>query len=217
MNAQRIIVFGPPGVGKGTQALKLRDTMNVPHISTGDILRANIAASTDLGARAKQYMDAGKLVPDDLVVELVEDRLSKPDCRGGWLLDGFPRTAVQYEKLERILNKLGMPVDAVLYYTAEDSVVIRRISGRRMCRDCGASFHVDFAPSAKGDRCDKCGGETYQRSDDNETSVAERLKAYRSMSEPLIARYRDSGLLREVGAAGSPDEVFRATKAALGG
>jgi len=216
MGARRIIVFGPPGVGKGTQAVMLKDKLGMPHISTGDILRANLKAETPLGLRAKEFMDAGKLVPDDLVVELVEDRLSQKDCEHGWLLDGFPRTPVQFDKLAGILNKLGMPAEVVLYYTAEDAVVIRRISGRRMCRDCGASFHVDFAPSSKGDSiCDRCGGELYQRSDDNESVVGERLRAYREMSEPLLARYRDVGLLREIVATGSPDQVFSSTLIAV--
>ncbi len=216
MGSRRIIVFGPPGVGKGTQAVLIRDKLGMPHISTGDILRANLKAETKLGLRAKEFMDAGKLVPDDLVVELVEDRLSQADCSNGWLLDGFPRTAVQYDKLAGILNKLGMPAEVVLYYTADDPVVIRRISGRRMCRDCGASFHVDFAPSSKGETiCDRCGGELYQRSDDNEKVVGERLRAYRDMSEPLLARYRDGGLLVEIEATGTPDEVFAMTMAAV--
>jgi len=216
MKAARIIVFGPPGVGKGTQAVRLRDHLGIPHISTGDILRANLKAETPLGLQAKEFMNAGKLVPDDLVVALVEDRLSKDDCKKGWLLDGFPRTEVQFAKLEVILNRLKMPADVVLFFSAPDETLVRRISGRRMCRDCGASFHLDFAPSTTGDKCDKCGGETYQRADDNESVVAERLHAYRSMSEPLIQLYAKVGLLKEIPATASPDRVFKDTLKVLG-
>lgn len=216
MAASRIIVFGPPGVGKGTQAVLLRDALNLPHISTGDILRANLKAETPLGKQAKGFMDAGQLVPDDLVVALVENRLAEPDCKAGWLLDGFPRTEPQYAKLETILARMGMPAEIVFFYSAPDAVLVRRISGRRMCRSCGASFHLDFAPSKTGDSCDRCGAETYQRSDDNETVVAERLRAYRAMSEPLIGLYAKKGLLREIEATGSPQEVFAKTMAVLG-
>jgi adenylate kinase len=216
MTAHRIILFGPPGVGKGTQATRLRDKFHLAHISTGDILRNNIKNGTELGLKAKSFMDAGRLVPDEVVIGLVADRLKEPDCADGFLLDGFPRTDVQFEKLNVMLTALSLPVTDVVYFTAPDDVLIRRICGRRVCRSCGESFHVDFAPSKKGDLCDRCGAELYQRSDDNETSVAERLRQYRAMSTPLLAKYRATGVLHEIDGQGAPEAVFQAALKALG-
>ncbi|MCK6440500.1 MAG: adenylate kinase [Planctomycetes bacterium] len=215
--AKHIVLFGPPGVGKGTQAARLAQALKLPHISTGDILRENVRKLTPLGRKAKTFMDAGKLVPDELVIALVEGRLSLADCKPGFILDGFPRTTEQYLKLNEMLGRRGTPLDAVVYFTAPDSTLVERISGRRVCRTCGASFHTIFAPSKKGDHCDHCGGEIYQRSDDNETSVAERLKQYHSMSQPLIEKYRADGLLREVEGTRKPDDVFQDAVAILGG
>jgi len=216
MGISRIVLFGPPGVGKGTQAARLRDALNVPHISTGDILRENVKSGTELGKQAKAFMDAGKLVPDDLVIALVADRLSRDDCKAGYIFDGYPRTAEQYKALESILAEKGMPAQAVLFFSVDDSVIVERISGRRVCRSCGSVYHVKFSPSPKGDICNECGGELYQRSDDNEASVAQRLEAYREMSKPLLELYRESGLLHEIDAADAPDVVYAKTETALG-
>lgn len=216
MSATRIILFGPPGVGKGTQAARLRDALKLAHISTGDILRENLKTGTPLGVEAKGYMDAGKLVPDELVIALVRDRLAKPDCDDGFILDGFPRTFEQAEKLDAMLAERGTPIQAVLSFRADEPTLVARISGRRVCRSCGASYHVEFGPSKKGDICEKCDGEVYQRSDDRPEAVAERLRQYVSMSKPLEERYRASGLLREVDGMVSPEAVYQASMSALG-
>ncbi|MCA8940402.1 MAG: adenylate kinase [Planctomycetes bacterium] len=215
MPSRRLVLFGPPGVGKGTQAVRLREELCVAHISTGDILRDNVKRSTDLGVQAKGFMDAGKLVPDDLVIALVEDRLKADDCKEGFILDGFPRTAEQYDKLDSMLEARGTPVEAVLYFSAPDETLVRRIAGRRMCRDCGATYHVDYSPCKTGDTCEKCGGEVYQRADDNEATVAKRLQEYQAMSAPLLSRYQETGLLAEIDGTLSQEEVFQAALVAI--
>ena len=171
----RLILLGPPGAGKGTQAEVIKEKYNIAHISTGDILRENVKSATPLGLEAKQFMDSGKLVPDDLIVSMVKDRLKNPDCINGFLLDGFPRTVNQADALEKMLSALGISLDAAVLLEVSDQTVVDRLSGRRTCKLCGAIFHVKFRPSAKGTQCEKCGGVLYQRDDDKEEVIRRRL------------------------------------------
>ncbi len=210
----RLIFLGPPGSGKGTQAAKLLEKVQVAHISTGDILRENVAKSTNLGLQAKGYMDEGKLVPDALIVEMMKNRLGASDCATGFILDGFPRTVSQAEALEKMLGKLGMDLDAVVLFEVSDAVVIERLSGRRGCRQCGAIYHVRFNPSSRGEYCQVCGGELFQREDDREEVIRKRLDVYHSQTTPLIDFYRERDLLVEVEAEKSSDEVLKTILAA---
>lgn len=210
----RLIFLGPPGSGKGTQAAKLLEKVHLAHISTGDILRENVANGTDLGLQAKGCMDAGKLVPDALIVEMMKCRLGSDDCASGFILDGFPRTVSQAESLEKMLGELGMDLDAVILFGVSDEVVIERLSGRRVCRQCGAIYHVRFKPSADGKTCQVCGGELFQRDDDREEVIRKRLDVYHSQTSPLIGFYRDRNLLVEVQAEKSSDEVLQTILAA---
>lgn len=210
----RLIFLGPPGSGKGTQAAKLLEKVQVAHISTGDILRENVAKSTNLGLQAKSYMDEGKLVPDALIVEMMKHRLGASDCATGFILDGFPRTVSQAEALEKMLGKLGMNIDAVVLFEVSDAVVIERLSGRRGCRQCGAIYHVGFNPSSRGEYCQVCGGELFQREDDREEVIRKRLDVYHSQTTPLIDFYREKDLLVEVEAEKSSDEVLKTILAA---
>lgn len=210
----RLIFLGPPGSGKGTQAAKLLEKVRVAHISTGDILRENVAKGTNLGLQAKGYMDAGKLVPDALIVEMMKNRLGAGDCATGFILDGFPRTVSQAEALEKMLGELGMDLDAVVLFEVSDAVVIERLSGRRGCRQCGAIYHVRFNPSSRGDRCQFCGGELFQREDDREEVIRKRLEVYHSQTAPLIDFYKERELLVEVEAEKSSDEVLKTILAA---
>jgi adenylate kinase len=210
----RLIFLGPPGSGKGTQAAKLLEKVQVAHISTGDILRENVAKGTNLGLQAKGFMDAGKLVPDALIVEMMKHRLGANDCETGFILDGFPRTVSQAEALEQMLGELGMGIDAVVLFDVSDAVVIERLSGRRGCRQCGAIYHVRFNPSSRGDYCQVCGGELFQREDDREEVIRKRLDVYHSQTTPLIDFYRERDLLVEVEAEKSSDEVLKTILAA---
>ena len=210
----RLIFLGPPGSGKGTQAAKLLERVPVAHISTGDILRENVAKGTNLGLQAKSFMDAGKLVPDALIVEMMKHRLGANDCETGFILDGFPRTVAQAEALEKMLGELGMDIDAVVLFDVSDAVVIERLSGRRGCRQCGAIYHVRFSPSSRGDYCQVCGGELFQREDDREEVIRKRLDVYHSQTTPLIDFYRERDLLVEVEAEKSSDEVLKTILAA---
>jgi adenylate kinase len=205
----RLIFLGPPGSGKGTQAAKLREKIQIAHISTGDILRDNVARATELGRQAKGFMDAGKLVPDSLIVEMMKERLKAEDCRKGFILDGFPRTVPQAEALEKMLGELGMDLDATILFDVSDAVVIERLSGRRCCHECGAIYHVSFSPSSRGEICEACGGELFQREDDREEVIRKRLDVYHSQTSPLIGFYRDRNLLVKVNAEKSSDEVLR--------
>ncbi|MFA0889366.1 MAG: adenylate kinase [Synergistales bacterium] len=205
----RLIFLGPPGSGKGTQAAKLLERTQVAHISTGDILRENVKKGTDLGLQAKGYMDSGKLVPDALIVEMMKQRLQAEDCSKGFILDGFPRTVAQAEALEKMLKGLGMNLDAVVLFKVSDAVVIERLSGRRGCRQCGAIYHVRFNPSSKGTACQVCGGELFQRDDDREEVIRNRLDVYHSQTAPLIGFYSQRNLLVEVEAEKSSDEVLK--------
>jgi adenylate kinase len=205
----RVILLGPPGAGKGTQAAAVKDGFRIPHISTGDMLREHVKEGTELGRKAKEYMDGGKLVPDDLIIAMMEDRLSKEDCAGGFLLDGFPRTLPQAEALDRLLSKMGIKLDGVVLLDVSDDVVVERLSGRRVCRSCGAIYHVSFHPSSKGDLCEACGGELYQRDDDREEVIRRRLKVYHEQTAPLESYYEGKGLLRRVSGEGATDAVLK--------
>lgn len=202
-----IILLGPPGAGKGTQAGAISEKYNIPHISTGDIFRANLKEGTSLGLEAKQYMDAGALVPDELVVRIVGDRLNAQDAVSGALLDGFPRTVTQAVALSAYLAEKGRQVDHCLCLEVPDSVLLPRLSGRRMCRECGAGFHMEFSPPPADGRCNQCGGEIYQRDDDMETTIQNRLQVYHQQTSPLVEWYAQRGLLRRIDGQGPVEEI----------
>jgi adenylate kinase len=203
-----IILLGPPGAGKGTQAKMLIDKYRMPQISTGDILRAAVKEGTPLGKEAKSYMDKGQLVPDSVVIGIVEDRIQQPDCRNGYMLDGFPRTVPQAEALDEMLRKRKAKIDHVVSVEVARDELVKRLTGRRTCRECGAGFHVHFDPPKKTGTCDKCGGELYQRDDDNEKTVTARLQVYESQTLPLIEYYRKQGKLRPVDGVGEMKTIF---------
>ncbi|MFQ6072589.1 MAG: adenylate kinase [Methanosarcinales archaeon] len=186
-----IVLLGPPGSGKGTQAEKINKKYNIPHISTGDILRENIKKNTELGRLAKSYMDKGELVPDSLLIDLIKERLNQSDCLQGYILDGYPRTIPQASALEKINKKL----DIVLNISVSDEELIKRLSGRRICKQCGASYHIIFNPPIKNGICDLCGGDLYQRDDDSEVAIKNRLKVYKKQTQPLIDYYSKKKLL----------------------
>ncbi|MBI9014394.1 MAG: adenylate kinase [Clostridiales bacterium] len=212
----RLILLGPPGAGKGTQAANIVDKYQLPHISTGDIFRANIKQGTDLGKRAKEFMDKGELVPDSLVVELVEDRLQQDDTKVGFMLDGFPRTLPQAEALDSVLTNMGSTLNYVVNIVVDPSVLVERAVGRRICRDCGATYHISFNPSKEDGICDKCSGELYQRSDDNEETVSNRISVYTNETAPLVEYYRSSGKLVTIDGLQDIDKVFADIQKALG-
>ncbi|MGI8699991.1 MAG: adenylate kinase [Nocardioidaceae bacterium] len=203
----RVVLVGAPGAGKGTQAKFITKHYSIPQISTGDIFRAHIAAETSLGLAAKHYMDAGELVPDKVTIDLVRDRLQREDTVDGFLLDGFPRTLPQAQALTTLLDELGTPLDAVLEMRVDADEVVRRISGRRICRDCGHVWHVDFEPPTVEGVCDVCGGDLFQRDDDLPETVRRRLEVYNEETAPLVGFYDDLGLLVTILAQGSVDEV----------
>lgn len=203
----RVIFMGPPGAGKGTQAEVISHEQGIAHISTGDILRKNVAEKTELGKAAKAYMDAGKLVPDDVIVGMMESRIAEKDCAKGFILDGFPRTVPQAEALDGVLERMGIALDGVILFKAPDDVVIKRLSGRRVCRSCGAIYNIRSKPPGKDDRCGKCGGELYERDDDREEVIRSRLEVYKEQTAPLIGHYREKGLLIEVDASRESPEV----------
>ena len=192
-----LIILGAPGSGKGTSATVLREKYDLAHISTGDIFRSNIKNGTPLGVEAKSYIDKGALVPDSLTVSMVEDRLSQDDCKKGYILDGFPRTLAQAEALDEMLAKNGDKIDAVLSIVVDDEIIKDRVSGRRVCEKCGASFNVKFKPTKAEGVCDLCGGKVVQRADDNEETVTNRLKTYYENTQPLIDFYEKKGLIVE--------------------
>ncbi|RJO73239.1 MAG: adenylate kinase [Myxococcales bacterium] len=210
-----LIFLGPPGAGKGTQAKKILDLLKVPQISTGEIFRAAVKAGTELGKKAKTYMDKGDLVPDEVVVGIVAERLTEPDCKNGFLLDGFPRTIPQADALGKVLTKRGNKLDHVICLEVPDGELMKRLTGRRVCKKCGEEYHVMFKAPAKAGVCNKCGGEVYQRSDDNEESIGRRLTEYHKQTKPLIAYYGERGLVRAIDGLGAFDEVFDRIKAAL--
>ena len=192
-----LILMGAPGAGKGTQASKLVAKYKIPQISTGDMFRAAVKEGTPLGKRAQEYMTAGKLVPDEVTIGIVRERLAKSDCAEGFILDGFPRTVEQADALKKILDEQGRQLDCVLNIAVPAEYLIERAVGRRICRQCGATYHVKFNPP-KGDKCDECGGELYQRADDTETTMKTRLESYEKSTRPLMDYYKSSGLYVEV-------------------
>ena len=211
----QVILLGPPGVGKGTQAARIASEFGIAHISTGDMFREAVAAGTELGKTAREYMAAGALVPDEIVIGMVEERLGRPDTQRGFLLDGFPRTIPQAEALERLLEKLGRPVTAVVDLVADEELLISRLSGRRVCASCGATYHVENSPPRVEGVCDLCGGEVRQREDDRPEAIRERLREYSSKTAALTEHYSRAGLLESVDASGTPQEVFDLVREAL--
>ncbi|MBO5565171.1 MAG: adenylate kinase [Lachnospiraceae bacterium] len=212
----KIIMLGAPGAGKGTQAKVISEKYGIPHISTGDIFRANIKNGTELGKKAKAFMDEGKLVPDELTVELLLDRVGKSDCEGGYILDGFPRTIPQAEVLTEALAKTGDKVDFAINVDVPDEHIVRRMKGRRNCPACGASYNLEFNPPKAENTCDKCGAKLVMRDDDKPETVAKRLEVYHEQTQPLIAYYEQQGVLRTVDGTLSMDGVFRAIQDILG-
>ena len=211
-----LILLGPPGAGKGTQAVNIVKKYNVPHISTGDIFRANIKNGTELGLKAKAYMDRGELVPDDLVCDIATSRLLEDDCKDGFLLDGFPRTVYQAEKLDAFLAEHGKKVDKVLDIAVEKEELMIRLLGRRVCKACGATYHVVNMPPKTEGVCDKCGGELMQRADDNEETVSNRIEVYNSQTMPLVEYYEKAGNIAHIDGAIGLENVFNSIVSALG-
>ena len=212
----KIIMLGAPGAGKGTQAKKIAAKYGIPHISTGDIFRANIKSGTELGKKAKTYMDQGLLVPDELVVDLVVDRVNQDDCTNGYVLDGFPRTIPQAEALTEALEKMGQKVDFAIDVNVPDENIVKRMGGRRACVTCGATYHMVYAPTKKEGICDTCGGELILRDDDKPETVQKRLNVYHDQTQPLIDYYTSQGILRTVDGTVDIDDVFRAITEFLG-
>ena len=206
----KIIMLGAPGAGKGTQAKMIADKYSIPHISTGDIFRANIKNGTELGKKAKEYMDQGLLVPDELTVDLVIDRVAQEDCKNGYVLDGFPRTIPQAEVLEEALDKLGDKIDYAIDVEVPDENIIRRMGGRRACTSCGATYHIEHVPPKKEGICDTCGQELVLRDDDKPETVKNRLRVYQEQTQPLLDFYSAKGVLRSVDGTQDMQDVFKA-------
>ncbi len=212
----RLIMLGAPGAGKGTQAAKVAEAYGIPHISTGDIFRANIKGGTALGKKAKEFMDAGKLVPDELVCDLVADRIAREDCQKGYVLDGFPRTIPQAEALEKAAADLGTRIDYAVDIEVPDDAIVERMSGRRACLKCGATYHVLYNPPKEEGICDVCGSELVQRADDKPETVKTRLSVYHEQTQPLIDFYQGKGVLATVDGTLPMEEVFAAIRDRLG-
>ncbi len=210
-----IVLLGPPASGKGTQATRLRQTLNLPHVASGDLFRENLKNETELGLKAKVYIERGDLVPDDVTIAMVMERLSRPDCAGGALLDGFPRTIAQAEALDQALAERGHKINLVPYIAVPDEVLIERVSGRRLCRVCGEAYHIRFNPPQQPGVCDNDGGELYQRDDDKPETVRQRLKVYWEQTSPLVDYYRRRGVLVEVNGDQSIDAVEADLRAAV--
>ena len=203
-----LILLGPPGAGKGTQAQRIVERYHIPQISTGDILRAAVKDGTPLGTKAKGFMDRGQLVPDEIIIGTIAERLKTKDCDPGFILDGFPRTIPQAEALQSILTKIGKRIDHVINIEVPSEELVRRLTGRRTCKNCGAMFHLLFQPPKKQETCDRCGGLLYQRADDNEETIRTRLKEYEKQTAPLIQYYRGEEKLRSIQGVGGPDQIF---------
>lgn len=212
----KIIMLGAPGAGKGTQAKKISAKYEIPHISTGDIFRANIKNGTELGKKAKSFMDQGLLVPDELTVDLVMDRIQKEDCKNGYILDGFPRTIPQAEALDQALKALGEKLDYAIEVDVPDENIVKRMSGRRACVHCGATYHIVHAPTKVENICDVCGGELILRDDDKPETVTKRLTVYHNQTKPLIDYYKEEGILATVDGTADLEDVFKAVVAILG-
>ncbi len=212
-----IVFLGPPGAGKGTQAKMIAEKYGIPQISTGDMFREHLSKGTELGKKAKEYMDKGALVPDEIVLDMVEERLKQPDCEKGFILDGFPRTVPQAEALDKLLEKLGKKIDYAILIDVPDEELVKRLTGRRTCKKCGMMYHVMFKPPKEEGKCDVCGGELYQRADDNEETVRNRLKVYHEQTEPIIAYYEKKGVLHRIDGMGSIEEIFNRIVQLLGG
>lgn len=204
-----LVLMGLPGAGKGTQAEKIVEKYSIPHISTGDMFRAAMKEGTELGLKAKSFMDQGALVPDEVTIGIVRERLSKDDCQKGFLLDGFPRTVAQAEALENMLTDLDKKIDYCLNIDVDHNILMERLTGRRICKDCGATYHLVFNPPAKDGRCDRCGGELYQRADDNEETVHNRLEVNIQQSEPLLHFYETKGYLKNINGQQDIHDVFK--------
>ena len=216
MASVRVVLLGPPGAGKGTQAKLLRDRFEACQISTGDILRKAVADKTPLGREAEGYLDRGELVPDDVIVGLVGERLKQTDCAKGFVLDGFPRTLSQAQSLEGILKKMALPLDGVLSIQVPHDVIVQRLAGRRNCQSCGALYHVNFDPPRNGETCDRCDGRLQQRDDDREETITTRLRVYESQTAPLASYYRERGNLREINGVGKVEDIQKRIVEALG-
>ncbi len=212
----KIIMLGAPGAGKGTQAKQIADKYSIPHISTGDIFRANIKNGTKLGKKAKQYMDQGALVPDELTCDLVMDRIQQDDCKNGFVLDGFPRTIPQAEALDAALGKINEKMDYAIDVDVPDENIVNRMSGRRACLNCGATYHLISIPPKVEGICDRCGSEIVLREDDKPETVQKRLKVYHEQTQPLIDYYKNQGILKSVDGTQPMDEVFKAIVTILG-
>ncbi|MGB9595660.1 MAG: adenylate kinase [Candidatus Poribacteria bacterium] len=211
----RIVLLGGPGAGKGTQAQKLSAKFSLPHIATGDILRQAVKDETEMGIKAKSYMDKGLLVPDEVVIGIIKDRFNQDDVKSGFVLDGFPRTVPQAESLDSITKEMNMPIDAVINIKTSPDVVVERLSGRRTCKECQTVYHIVYSPPKESGKCDRCGGELYQRDDDKEETIRKRLDVYEKQTFPLLEYYKNSGKLVEVCGDVSIDEVFESIVQAL--
>ncbi|MBM3220220.1 MAG: adenylate kinase [Candidatus Rokubacteria bacterium] len=203
----RLLFLGPPGAGKGTQASELAREWGIPQVATGDMLREEMAAGTPLGIEAKQYYDKGDLVPDDVILRMVGERFRRPDAAKGFILDGFPRTNAQADGLAKMLQQLGQKLDSVIYFDVAQPELVRRLTGRRLCRQCQTPYHLVSAPPRKAGVCDKCGGELYQRKDDDEATVLNRLQVYERQTAPLLDYYRKRGVLKTIAAEGAVDKI----------
>jgi len=212
----RIVLLGAPGAGKGTQAKILIEKYGMPQISTGDLLRAAVGAGTVLGKEAKSFMDKGELVPDSVVLGMVEERLKQDDCKKGYILDGFPRNTAQAEALDKMLAALNMSLTAALSVDVPLEDLMKRLTGRRTCKGCGQMYNIFFKAPAKEGVCDKCSGELFQRDDDKEATIKKRLEVYTAQTEPLIGYYKSKGILKSISGTGSIDEIFKKVTAALG-
>lgn len=202
----KLVLLGAPGSGKGTQGERIAKKYNIPQVSTGDLLRAAIRDNTPLGVKAKEYMDQGKLVPDQLILDVMAVRMNDSDCRNGYILDGFPRTIAQAEGLDKLLAGKKVKLDAVLNIVVSDEDVVKRLGGRRQCKKCSAVYHVQFSPPKNANVCNKCGGELYQRDDDKDVTIKNRLKVYKDQTAPLINYYK--GLVKDVNGVGNTEEIF---------
>ena len=204
-----IVFLGPPGAGKGTQAATVSKAKNIPHISSGNLLRESVEGGTEIGKKAQAYIEKGLLVPDEIVVDIIKDRIVKTDCKNGFVLDGFPRTLAQAKVLDGELKKIGSKIDVVFYFAVSKDSVVLRLSGRLICSSCGANYHVSFVPPLKVGLCDKCGSKLCQRSDDKRETVLERLKVYQEQTEGLIDYYKKNGILKEVSSDKNIDDISR--------